>query len=54
MPKNPHVKRNCPHLSEPEVLLAEPVPAYPAKMITEKVKLNLHQIHFCQTEAAEH
>lgn len=52
MPKNPHGQRNCPDLSE--VLLTAPVPAYPAKMITEKVKLNFHQTHFCQTETAEH
>lgn len=52
MPKNPHGQRNCPDLSE--VLLTAPVPAYPAKMITEKVKLNFHQTHFCETETAEH
>lgn len=54
MPKNPHGQRKCPDRSETEVQLSEPVPAYPAKMITEEVKLNLHQTHFCQTETAEH
>lgn len=54
LPKTPHGQRNCPGLSEPEVLLTEPAPAYPAEMITEKVKLNLQQTYFCQTETAEH